>query len=164
MEKGTFLQVLEWNVLGLKLPHCDPFLMGVFCSRFLRMERGISAKSAARHFANTLIFKDIGWLTPRKNRTRVSIAAKASHKWGANIDTRETRVHSDLKNIMRGTWHKCETCTMTFRQHSDLQKHWVTHTHEKPHKCQFCGKGFTQLGSKYRHERIACSLRPDAAL
>lgn len=69
-----------------------------------------------------------------------------------------------FQNIMRGTWHKCETCTMTFRQHSDLQKHWVTHTHEKPHKCQFCGKGFTQLGSKYRHERIACSLRPDAAL
>ncbi|XP_059084011.1 protein tramtrack, beta isoform-like isoform X5 [Tigriopus californicus] len=67
------------------------------------------------------------------------------------------------ENTSRGTWHTCEACTMTFRQHSDLQKHWVTHTQEKPYKCQFCRKGFTQLGSKYRHERIACSRRPDLA-
>ena len=42
-------------------------------------------------------------------------------------------------------------CDKTFRQKQTLIDHIRTHTGERPFKCDYCNKRFTQLGTKNRH-------------
>ena len=43
--------------------------------------------------------------------------------------------------------HVCETCGKVFFESRSLSKHMRTHSGEKPHVCETCGKAFSQAGS-----------------
>ena len=53
--------------------------------------------------------------------------------------------------------HKCPICSKITVSEKQLTIHMRSHTGEKPFKCSFCGKGFSQRGSLNRHEKIHCS-------
>lgn len=52
--------------------------------------------------------------------------------------------------------YKCshKGCNKGFAELSSVKKHELTHTGEKPHACRFCGRCFSQAGSRNTHERL----------
>ncbi|XP_014385862.1 PREDICTED: zinc finger protein 557-like [Myotis brandtii] len=49
---------------------------------------------------------------------------------------------------------KCDVCGKDFLQRSDLRNHNRRHTGEKPYKCRECGKAFSRSSYLRQHERI----------
>ncbi|VDI20981.1 KRAB domain-containing zinc finger protein [Mytilus galloprovincialis] len=50
---------------------------------------------------------------------------------------------------------KCDICTKTFSNRSNLQKHLMVHNNERPHKCQQCKKAFrTRSNLKYHMDVV----------
>lgn len=56
--------------------------------------------------------------------------------------------------------YPCPRCSYVAISCSSLKIHLRTHTGERPHKCPFCGKGFRQSGTMYRHRQTYCRQRP----
>ena len=48
---------------------------------------------------------------------------------------------------------ECETCGKVFTRKYILNRHILTHTGDKRHKCSHCGRAFTLLQNAKRHER-----------
>lgn len=48
---------------------------------------------------------------------------------------------------------KCPYCERAFTQSGNLSNHVRLHTDEKPFKCHFCEKAFTQSGNLNSHIR-----------
>ena len=48
---------------------------------------------------------------------------------------------------------KCKYCGRIYNQKAYLKDHINTHTGERPHICNYCGKGFASSGNKYAHIR-----------
>ncbi|KAI4464829.1 finger putative transcription factor family-related [Holotrichia oblita] len=54
----------------------------------------------------------------------------------------------------------CNICNKTFRFHSNLERHKLTHTGEKPYLCNICGKRFAQLSYLKIHSFIHTGEKP----
>ncbi|XP_042344536.1 zinc finger protein 569-like [Plectropomus leopardus] len=55
---------------------------------------------------------------------------------------------------------KCDTCGRDFRCKSDLQRHMLKHTGERPHTCNTCGKSFSQTSVLKVHLRTHTGEKP----
>ncbi|XP_068231612.1 zinc finger protein 850-like [Palaemon carinicauda] len=58
----------------------------------------------------------------------------------------------------------CDICGTKFYQQSDLKRHMLGHTGEKPFKCQGCDAGFTRMSSLNKHRRIHTGEKPYVCL
>lgn len=51
---------------------------------------------------------------------------------------------------------RCEICTKSFADKSNLRAHIQTHSNTKPHTCSRCGKAFALKSYLYKHEESSC--------
>lgn len=58
------------------------------------------------------------------------------------IVTRSRRSAGDLARSING--FKCDVCNYTSEVRTNYQRHMLVHTGERPFKCKYCPKGFTQ--------------------
>ncbi|XP_064628087.1 zinc finger protein 853-like isoform X7 [Lineus longissimus] len=49
--------------------------------------------------------------------------------------------------------NKCGQCGMEFSRRWSLSRHMMTHTNERPYRCDICGKRYIQLGNLKSHEK-----------
>ena len=47
---------------------------------------------------------------------------------------------------------KCRFCEKVLASNTNLINHERIHTGEKPYKCKYCGRGFTEKGNMRVHE------------
>uniref|UniRef100_A0A3Q2PCG3 C2H2-type domain-containing protein n=1 Tax=Fundulus heteroclitus TaxID=8078 RepID=A0A3Q2PCG3_FUNHE len=75
---------------------------------------------------------------------------------GSSSTGSESQPHIDTKKMSL----KCDICGKSWKNKSQLEKHYRTHTEERPFACQTCGKSFTQLSNLNVHMRIHTGERP----
>jgi uncharacterized Zn-finger protein len=54
--------------------------------------------------------------------------------------------------------HACETCGKAFLRPSHLARHMLSHSGERPHVCETCDKTFSTSGDLARHKRTHSGL------
>ncbi|XP_019878012.2 gastrula zinc finger protein XlCGF8.2DB isoform X2 [Aethina tumida] len=66
----------------------------------------------------------------------------------------------EITRKMRNLPKTCDVCNKTFRFHSTLARHKLTHTEENPYLCSICGKGFKQAHNLKIHSFSHTGERP----
>ena len=67
-----------------------------------------------------------------------------------------------MHDIVSMVDYTCKVCCKSFKQ----KGHYTYHIDNKvclnkPHKCKYCGKGFSTSNNMYRHIRTVCSMKDD---
>ncbi|XP_052760577.1 zinc finger protein 91-like [Mya arenaria] len=71
--------------------------------------------------------------------------------------------YKELLALVEHTENVCPVCTYTSPQKSNMQRHIVVHTNERPFKCRKCSKGYPFRENLRRHFRI-CSIGTKVAM
>ncbi|XP_053690836.1 zinc finger protein 91-like [Sabethes cyaneus] len=71
-----------------------------------------------------------------------------------------TAKHMNNLSAIDNRPHKCEFCGKGFMEPNDLKRHMRIHG-EKPHKCDICGKAFSASSKLERHFRTHTGERPN---
>lgn len=74
----------------------------------------------------------------------------------------QTKRHRNKTGVVRkrNQPRTCEICNKTFRFHSNLERHKLTHTGEKPFLCNVCGKSFSQMAYLKIHSFTHTGMLP----
>lgn len=76
----------------------------------------------------------------------------------------KTKVHSNTANKISKEDLKCSVCEKVFKIHSQLVKHVLTHSNDRPFQCIICKKGFKTERNRKAHMlyhtelKFACSI------
>lgn len=81
----------------------------------------------------------------RKGNMKCDFCHQAFDTWRVKRDHMRLR-HGDVERV-----HACDLCGKRFLRQNALQWHMNTHTGEKPYKCNFCSRAFTEPKSLQRH-------------
>ncbi|XP_071600402.1 zinc finger protein 770 isoform X2 [Heliangelus exortis] len=76
------------------------------------------------------------------------------HDFGMNLKASAKNIHNRHKVC------KCDRCEKIFPSLSKLQRHYLTHTGQKPFGCDVCGKTFRQSAHLKRHQLTHTEKRP----
>lgn len=60
----------------------------------------------------------------------------------------------DYQNSLKTKKFFCRHCSAIFRQHWRLQRHMLSHSDQRPHCCNVCGKRFRQSAHLAVHQLI----------
>lgn len=78
----------------------------------------------------------------------------------SSLNRHRQQMHSGASVTTEDKVCACHVCDARFHQQSDLRRHMLGHTGQKPHKCKHCEAGFTRTSSLNKHMRIHTGEKP----
>ncbi|XP_053622787.1 zinc finger protein 260-like isoform X3 [Plodia interpunctella] len=100
----------------------------------------------------------------RASGSKSKTAKKTRGPRQCDVCHRQCRTASELKKhyvVHTGEKpYKCEVCERQFTWKASLSKHILTHTGEKPYKCDVCSKGFIKKSNLVIHLRSHTGEKP----
>ncbi|KAG7158777.1 Endothelial zinc finger protein induced by tumor necrosis factor alpha-like [Homarus americanus] len=78
----------------------------------------------------------------------------------SSLNRHRQQMHSGAAVTAEDKVFACEICDAKFHQQSDLRRHNLGHTGEKPYRCKHCDAGFTRTSSLNKHLRIHTGEKP----
>ncbi|XP_054018085.1 zinc finger protein 770 [Dryobates pubescens] len=134
--KRTFAVPLPWQ------EHPQPSDLGIHLKGMLAGESMLTTHDSLDNKGDALYGSSDGRLFDKPEVLRCVFSASAKNRHG------------------RHKVCKCDRCEKSFPSSSKLQRHYLTHTGQKPFGCNICGKAFRQSAHLKRHQLTHNGKRP----